>query len=279
MQNYTADSTFKDDEYIIVHKEKADRDKNIHTHEFIEIIFTYSGKGVQIIDGEEHIVKKGDMLFVNFGKSHAFSMSDMEFIHILLRPEFMSERLVNSENIFDVFALPQFSSIEGEFGKADLVSFSGNELNTVTELIDMMLREYTEKPPAYQTVLSGSMEIIFTLLIRKLKQNSIDNKTDMTSKIMEYVSSHLFEKITLSDIAAHCFYNPAYFSRKFKQYFGKNLSDYIRERRLFEAARMLGETTLPITYIYTACCFSDKSQFYRLFKAQFGCTPTEYRKK
>ena len=279
MQNYTAASTFRNGEDILVNKEIADRIKNTHTHEFIELIFIYSGKGVHIIDGKEYNVKKGDMLFVNFGKTHAFRMSDMEFVNILLRPEFMSERLLNSENIFDVFALPQFASISGEFSTADVVEFSGSELVTVTEIVDTMLREYNEKRPAYQTVLSGGLEIIFTMMIGKLKQNNINNTNNITSQIMDYVEKHLFEKITLSDIASSCFYNPVYFSRKFKMYFGKNLSNYLRERRLHEAARMLLETDRQITDIYTACCFSDKSQFYRLFKSRYGCTPTEYRNK
>ncbi|MBQ9920676.1 MAG: helix-turn-helix domain-containing protein [Clostridia bacterium] len=277
MQNYTALSTFLPGEDILVHKEKADRNKNPHTHEFIELIFIYSGSGTHVIDGKRYSVKSGDILFVNFGKTHSFEMSEMEFVNILLRPEFMSEHLLNSENIFDVFALPQFSAIHGEYSSGASVSFSGNELLTVSGIIDTMLCEYNEKKPAYQTVLSAGLEMIFTFVIRKLKLKEEQNTKNAAALMAEYVDRHLFEKITLSDIAAHCFYNPVYFSRKFKMYFGKNLSDYVKERRLCEAARLLCDTDLTVTQIYTDCCFSDKSQFYRLFKKRFGCTPAEYR--
>ena len=91
--------------------------------------------------------------------------------------------------------------------------------------------------------------------------------------------SHLFEKISLSDIAANCFYNPSYFSRKFKSFFGKNLTDFVREKRLLSAASMLRETNKSITEIAEKCGFSDKTQFYKLFRGEFGVTPTEYRKK
>lgn len=278
MQVYKADKIFDDGEGIVVKREVANREKAAHFHEFLEIIFIRSGEGVESVGGADYAVGRGDMLFVNFGSSHAFSGKGMEFIHILLRPEFVSEELINSENIFDIFALPQFSDIEGVISPCAVVSFSGAELVSVTNLVDGMLSEYETKRAGWRTALRGYVEVLFTMLIRRLKQK--ENGTDLSVlKIEKYVEEHLFEKISLSDIAADCFYNPSYFSRKFKSYFGKNLGSYVREKRLLAAARLLSETSRPTADIAEECGFSDRAQFYKTFKAEFGCTPSEYRKK
>lgn len=278
MQIYKADDIFECGEGILVKKETDRRDKEPHKHEFIEIIFIRSGEGIETVGGVSHTVKRGDMLFVNFGREHSFSNTGMEFIHILLRPEFISDRLISSENIFDVFSLPQFSSIDGELSPSEIVSFSGNELITVTNLIDAMLDEYEMKKKGWRTALFGYTDVLITMLVRKLKEGEPD--TDLhTARIEKYVDEHLFEKITLSDIAANCFYNPSYFSRRFKHYFGKNLSEYVNEKRLFAAARLLCEGNKTAAAIAQKCGFSDTSQFYRLFKSEFGCTPSEYRKR
>ena len=278
MQIYKADEIFAEGEGILVKREVVHREKEAHKHEFIEIVFIRSGEGVESVGGVDYKVRRGDMLFVNFGREHAFSSSGMEFIHILLRPEFMSEELINSDNIFDIFALPPFASIEGKCSPSELVSFSGSDLISVTNLVDGMLAEYETKRSGYRAVLHAYAQILFTMLLRKLKEN--DGGNDLaTSKIERYVEEHLFDKISLSDIAADCFYNPSYFSRKFKSYFGKNLSSYVREKRLLAAARLLSSTELSSTDIAAECGFSDKTQFYKLFKAEFGCTPSEYRKK
>lgn len=277
MQIYKAEQTLGD-EGIVVRREVANRIKEAHLHEFIEIIFIRSGEGVESVGGVDHSVRRGNMIFVNFGKEHAFSGQGMEFIHILLRPEFMSERLINSENIFDIFALPAFSSIEGECRPCEVVSFSGGELAAVNNLFDAMLWEYEEKNAGWRTALYGYAQVLFTLLIRKLKEEA-ESSNISVAKIESYVSEHLFEKISLSDIAENCFYNPSYFSRKFKNIFGKNLTDYIREKRLLAAAKMLTETDKSSGEIADACGFSDKTQFYKLFRAEFGVTPMEYRKK
>ena len=277
MQIYKADETFGG-EGIVVRREVANRIKEAHLHEFIEIIFIRSGEGVESVGGVDYSVRRGDMIFVNFGKTHAFSGRGMEFIHILLRPEFMSERLVNSDNIFDIFSLPAFSSIEGECTLDDVVSFSGAELVSVTNLVDAMLSEYENKRAGWRTALYGYAQVLFTLLVRRLKDAGESSNLSV-SKIESYVAEHLFDKITLSDIAENCFYNPSYFSRKFKNVFGKKLTDYVREKRLLAAAKMLAETDKSNGEIALLCGFSDKTQFYKLFRAEFGCTPTEYRKK
>ncbi len=170
MQIYKTDDIFRDGEGILVKKETVNRRKNSHKHEFIELIFISRGGGIQIVDGVEYSVKRGDFLFVDFGSSHAFSSSDMDFVHILLRPEFVSETLVNSENIFDVFTLPQFSGIPGEFSERCAVSFENESLSFVSDITEALLTEYTAKKPGYKTALHGYIQVLFTLLIRKLKE-------------------------------------------------------------------------------------------------------------
>ena len=277
MRVYKADETLGN-EGILVRREVANREKGPHLHEFLEIIFIRSGEGVESVGGVDYNVKRGDMLFVNFGREHAFSGHGMEFIHILLRPEFMSELLINSENIFDIFALPQFASIKGDITPSEIVSFVGSDLVSVTNLVDEMLMEYETKRSGWRTALYGYAEVLFTLLIRRLKESG-RSTDEVREKIENYVEEHLFEKISLSDIASDCFYNPSYFSRKFKSYFGKNLSDYVKERRILRAAALLSGTDRSVSDIATECGFSDKTQFYKLFRAEFGITPAEYRKK
>ena len=278
MQIYKATDVFPENEGITVKKENSNRNKNPHMHEFLELIYITRGEGTEIVGGVEYKVRAGDLLFVNFGVSHAFSMKDTDFIQILLRPEFVSEVLVNSENIFDVFALPQFSSIPGDFSRDSIVRFEGEELTGATDLVETMLDEYVQKKPGYKTVLHGYTQVLFTRLIRKLKESKSESSS-ITDKIEDYVIRHLGEKITLSDIARGCFYNPSYFSRKFKSLFGKKLSSYVEEKRLKVAVQMLRGTQGTIDEIAASVGFSDKSRFYKEFKKYYGKTPGEYRKR
>lgn len=278
MNRYTINSIFKNGENIKITKQPATRNLERHTHDFVEIVYIYSGKGTQYVNDKKYDVKRGDMLFVNFGQIHSFVKSNMDYVHILMKPEFMSENLISSENIFEIFSLSQFDTIEGEYTGSEMVSFRGNELITVSGIIDAMLLEYKEKNSGYQTVLYGYMQVLFTMLIRKLKAKDYSKNNKVISDIVNYIDEHIAEKISLNDIAASCFYNPSYFSRKFKDCYGKNLRSYIQEKRLEKAVKLLAETSKSALEICSECGFADKTQFYKIFKEYYGCTPTEYRK-
>jgi AraC-like DNA-binding protein len=84
---------------------------------------------------------------------------------------------------------------------------------------------------------------------------------------------------SLDDLAKEANLHPTHFSRAFKQYAYKNLTDFIREERLKKAKEMLATTVMSITEISLSTGFFDQSHFSRFFKRQFGVTPLAYRQQ
>jgi AraC-like DNA-binding protein len=66
-------------------------------------------------------------------------------------------------------------------------------------------------------------------------------------------------------------------SRIFRRTTGEGFAGYLRRVRLEQSCRLLLETDLSNEQIAYACGLRDVPGFYRLFKAQMGCTPREYR--
>ena len=76
-------------------------DEMPHTHEFIEIVYVLSGSMTHVIDGQKYKVKHGDILFMNYGCTHAFfSDEEYSYVNILFSPELMSEEIVTPANAF-----------------------------------------------------------------------------------------------------------------------------------------------------------------------------------
>lgn len=65
-------------------------------------------------------------------------------------------------------------------------------------------------------------------------------------KAMNYIESHLFDDIDLSIVAKESGYSLYHFHRVFKSIVGDSLKDYIRMRRITEAAKRLVYTNTPI---------------------------------
>lgn len=283
MRIYRADDIFDPEENISVKENIVDKAEAPHIHEFIELVYISAGKGRQCINDISYEVKKGDLLFVNFHQVHSFSTDEgMTYINLLLKPEFMSRELVNGDNLFDIFSLTVFEEFKADSDYSiPVVSFQGRDMIELECMINYLLKEFQEKQLGYKSIMYGYMQIIFSLLMRKLKTPRHDAVMGylhkITPDILKYIDDNCFEKLTLAELAEKCFYNPSYFSRIFKECYGKSLSSYILEKRMNEAVRLLTETDISIERISEMSGYKDKGQFYKNFKEYMGVTPKLYR--
>ncbi|MCX7746423.1 MAG: AraC family transcriptional regulator [Clostridia bacterium] len=103
-----------------------------------------------------------------------------------------------------------------------------------------------------------------------------------TERLMEaiyYIEKNLTKKITLQDISRQIYISPFHFHEIFAYATGGTLGEYIRKRRLTEAAKKLVDTTMPIIDIALDYGYDSHEAFTRAFKNQFGITPSKYRQR
>lgn len=84
--------------------------------------------------------------------------------------------------------------------------------------------------------------------------------------------------LSLEAIARQLGVNASYLSSQFNREVGKSLPEYVSEKRIAEAKRLLrGRAQLPIGQIAAAVGFSDVNYFTKVFKKKAGQTPSAYR--
>lgn len=251
-----------------------------HTHNFIEMVYTISGECMHYINGRAFKVSRGDLLFINYGETHSFdALTDMEAYNFFLKPEFISENLLDSESVNDIFlALLPESAEELQSSKTSCVHFSGNERVEIERVLEAMMFEMNEKKQCANLVVNAYTRLIFAKLIRQLLQSTGDRRPNIfTDEILKYLDENYTSPITSESIAEHCFYNPAYLGRVFKAVHGKSIKDYIRIKRMEYAMQLLTETDLSIEEIYVRVGYCGKAQFYKNFKEFYGETPKKFR--
>ncbi|MBQ8175222.1 MAG: helix-turn-helix domain-containing protein [Clostridia bacterium] len=252
-----------------------------HTHDFIELVYTAAGNGTHYINGIPYPARRGDLLFINYGEVHAITVdSTLTFYQFLVKPEFIAENFVNSENIDDIFLLflPEGAE-ELQRRKTSCVRFFGAERTEIEHLIANMHKEAEEKKPCHRFVLNGYMQLLFSKLIRALMESSAtyaDRAQLLTEEILAYLDEHFTGPVTADALAKHCFYNPAYLGRVFKAVYGKSLKEYIRERRMEYAAELLSDGKLSVDEVIERVGYTGKGQFYKHFYAHFGTSPGKF---
>ena len=85
--------------------------------------------------------------------------------------------------------------------------------------------------------------------------------------------------ITLSFVAGYFHITVPYASSLIHQVTGKSFSDLVLEERMTESAKLLKESSLPISKVALLSGYQEPSYFMKVFKKYYGCTPSAYRKQ
>jgi AraC family transcriptional regulator, L-rhamnose operon transcriptional activator RhaR len=284
MEKYISHKYINKSENISIYKHIHNFEERAHTHDFIEIEYVYSGSGYQTINGTTYYVERGDLLFFNFGDVHAYKPEEeIGIIDCLINPEFLGKELISSENALDLLTLASFNEFNGKINSLlPKIKFLGKDLIELETVIDFMLEEFQNKEPGYVTSLKGYTHILLTKVFRAFKKSdSLDVYGDINKiapNIIKYIEENYDKKINLNQLAKESFYNPTYFSKIFKECFGKTLTDYINEKRMNAAINLIKSSSFSIEDICYQVGYSDKKYFYKLFKEHTGTTPNTYRK-
>ncbi len=101
----------------------------------------------------------------------------------------------------------------------------------------------------------------------------IINYIELMLEGQKYIEKHLDEKLSVNDIAGVFGYSEYHFSRLFTEYIGMSVMEYVKRRRLIQAAE---DIIHGMKIIDAALKFSydSHSGFSKAFKKEFGYSPS-----
>ena len=100
----------------------------------------------------------------------------------------------------------------------------------------------------------------------------------LTNKALFVVERNLHSNLRLDEIAASCGVSRFHLSHAFGEATGMSVVEYVRGRRLSEAAQQIAAGARDILAIALDCGYQSHEAFSRAFKSRFGETPASVRK-
>ena len=94
-----------------------------------------------------------------------------------------------------------------------------------------------------------------------------------------HIEANLSEEIDLPEVAEQAGYSVFHFGRIFQGVTGETVMDYVRKRRLTEAAKALVQTNRRILDIALDWQYDSHEAFTRAFKRAYGVTPGIFRRR
>ena len=95
-------------------------------------------------------------------------------------------------------------------------------------------------------------------------------------RALDYIEDHLDSRIVLEELSAEAGYSPSYFVWIFRAATGQTPMEYVRRRRMTEAAKTIldGDDLVNIAYRFG---FSAQDTFTRSFRDTIGLPPGQFR--
>ena len=266
--------------FYIVERHKSEFLFPLHRHRDYELNFIENGRGVRRVVGDS-VEEIGDYeLTLVAGESlvHAWEQgsctySDVREITIQFAPELFSPELLGKN---------QFSSIRKMLARAEHgLTFSLKTIMKVYSMLDILASQ-TERFEQFLCFLKILNELSLAEDSRVLASSAFakvegDVESRRINKVKQYISEHYNEEVRLDDLSSIAGMSTSAFCRFFKTHTGRTVMDYLIDIRLGNAARLLVDTTAPISEICWQCGFNNLSNFNRIFKAKRGYTPRDFR--
>ena len=275
---YSNDGYLNEDFRLFHLKDSSGQEKDFHFHEFDKIVILISGKVDYTVEGTTYKLEPWDILLVRHHMIHkaAIDLSvPYERIIIYLDSAYV-ERFAPEAGLMDCFAA-------AEKRRYCLMRPDAGGVERLKEALERLEKTQGDELLGAQ-LLRGTMLVQLLVLINRiaLSDNSREkNTSESGGKIapaLSYINENLTRELSIDDMAAMCYMSRYYFMRLFKTQTGCTVHNYIRQKRLVLAARLIREG-MSASAAAAECGFSDYSAFHRAFTKTFRVSPGKIKKQ
>lgn len=248
-----------------------------HWHGEIEIYYLLSGTLELSIGAQKQTLLPRTAVIISSAEVHAILSSSPDAIVLIA---VMGYELLGSH--FSALAERDFRNLLLDFNGApptplenvflDLYRLSSHQARSAEAAIPYDFRVRS----LLCLCAAEIMEVLPSRLLTERRRKQVNDLLSM-QKVMDFVDSHMAERISVEDAAAVAGYEKTRFCQIFRQTLGVSFHQYLNERRVNEAKRLLSVTAHPIGQIAEAVGLPEAKTFSRVFRAFEGITPTQWR--
>ena len=229
----------------------------IHTHH--EIIYYIDGDATFISGNSCTVLEKNTLIFVPKGYFHNFDIKQQDkYVRLTISfPDMpiLDEVLAEAQDIIVTRSAEVIS-----FAQAIIKNIDSNPL-----------------PAQSLSVYASFLSLMSELTRHRTTSVQLPPKKNTLSECISFIDEHFTENIAVSDLAKKYFVSKSFLFSEFKRTFGISIHQYITQRRMIYAKKLLDEGKKP-TDVYTYCGYSDYSTFYKAYIKRFRQSPKTDKK-
>lgn len=255
----------------------------LHRHlDFLALYSVRGGRGVHHIDGRPYGITRGDVYLMPPGATHEYvDFQNLEVDAFYFQTELFSANelaaLRESAGFWHLFAAD--GPVEHRFHLAP------ESFRAVENQIEELRIEWVRGSHAAALLLRAGFFRLLVTLARLMegseRRDTVTAERELPdiAEAVRYCEEHFLEPITVPQLAARFFLSSGHFTELFSRQVGMPPAAYLRSLRLEKARALLKESSLSATQIALTTGFGDAAHFSRAFRAAYGISPSQYRKR
>ena len=233
---------------------------DLHIHNEFELYINLEGDISFLVGDSLYPVSRGDVIIARPGEQH-------HCVYRSNKPHKLYWILFDCQKnscLLD-FLQPEFND--------NYIPTQGKLSEELLELCDTLnSKELSKEEQIY------SFFRIFAILkeSKNKKTNVEDTLPYDLAQIVDYINQHIYEQLTVTQIANDLYISQSTLERRFKQILNITPLEFIRKKKLILATQLL-QSGKSVLQTGVSLGYSDNSYFIQLFKKYYGCTPYEYK--
>ena len=252
-----------------------------HRHNYVEMIYMSQGSIRQRIDGEELILREGELLLMNQDTVQEIWPAGKEDIAVnfIILPEFFDRTLQimgDEENQLRDFIV---GCLTGKDQTIRYLHFQVSDVLPIQNLVENLVWTILHRQPNRRSIHQVTMGLLFLQLMNyteRIQVGEEHREQGVLLAVYRYIEEH-YRNGQLGDLAGELHYDVCNMSRMIHRMTGRTYTELLQEKRLRQAAFLLETTRLPVTDIADAVGYENMSYFHRIFRKKYGSSPKEYR--
>ncbi|GGM73652.1 hypothetical protein GCM10011609_06800 [Lentzea pudingi] len=133
---------------------------------------------------------------------------------------------------------------------------------------------YREAVPAHLTLLLVGVSRLAADVVGDLRENA----EPLLAEVFDVIERRYPEQLSLREVAAAVSISPGHLTSTVRRRTGRTVQEWITERRMVQARRLLAVTDLPIGETGSQVGIPDAGYFARTFGKLHGMSPTRWRR-
>ena len=254
-------------------------------HDFWEMVYVDKGEVICTADKNRFVLKSGEMTFHKPNEFHNLSGDSSVAPNVsILTFECKSRAMKNFEG--KIFRLnPEEKSLLSMLFTEGLSCFKlVDEQNPLLQTMERI-----EGAPYGSSQMTKNLLEIFLIKLsrntdvvtKKMRRSYLIDGVDVpynVKEILDYLKAHVYDKITVSDIAEAVGKSESTVKLLFSQYRRNGIIKYYNSLKIDEAKKLIREGKYNMSQISDMLHFDNPQYFSKCFKSFTNMTPSEYKR-